>query len=165
MTVVLDGYIEHGDSLGNRGVLGPGDVQWFDPFCPSIVPSDSWPTLYLRMTAAGGIIHSEIGHKDHVGHVLQLWLNLPGKDKMSKTHYQDLLNDKIPVVQKGILHSFCWMFGTGLSVPCRWRLHSSDLRKIWRRDRSRQELCSRPRPPNNRGGYWQTLRVQDTFQL
>jgi len=78
VTVVLDGELEHEDSKGNRGVLGPGDVQW--------------------MTAAGGIIHSEIGHKDSVAHVLQLWLNLPAKDKMGPTHYQDLLKDKIPLV-------------------------------------------------------------------
>jgi quercetin 2,3-dioxygenase len=69
VTVVLDGALEHGDSRGNAGVLGPGDVQW--------------------MTAGSGIIHRELAHRDERVHSLQLWVNLPSTLKMVESRYQD----------------------------------------------------------------------------
>jgi len=80
VTLVLDGKLEHSDSKGNKGILSTGDVQW--------------------MTAAGGIVHSELAHADSIVHCLQLWLNLPAKNKMDRTRYQDLLDKNIPVVEK-----------------------------------------------------------------
>ena len=83
VTIVYDGEVEHRDSTGNGGVIGPGDVQW--------------------MTAAGGIIHEEF-HSTAFGktggpfHMVQLWVNLPAKDKMAAPGYQSLLKADIPVV-------------------------------------------------------------------
>lgn len=84
VTIALQGEVEHGDSVGNRGVIGPGDVQW--------------------MTAASGIIHEEFLSRDFLkrGGVLemvQLWVNLPAKDKMVAPKYQSILSRDIPVVQ------------------------------------------------------------------
>ncbi|MFI1911810.1 pirin family protein [Nocardia sp. NPDC020380] len=70
VTVVLDGVLEHGDSLGHAGALEPGDVQW--------------------MTAGRGIIHRELAYRNEFAHTLQLWLNLPSDQRMTETHYQDL---------------------------------------------------------------------------
>jgi redox-sensitive bicupin YhaK (pirin superfamily) len=78
VTTVLDGVLEHGDSLGNAGALHPGDVQW--------------------MTAGRGIIHREVAFRDEHAHTLQLWLNLPSGDKMADTRYQDLLTAARPKV-------------------------------------------------------------------
>ena len=71
VTYMLDGRMRHEDHLGNRGDLGPGDVQW--------------------MTAAGGIIHSEMPQQTH-GRMrgFQLWLNLPASEKMRPAHYRDI---------------------------------------------------------------------------
>ena len=84
VTIAFQGEIEHGDSVGNRGVIGPGDVQW--------------------MTAASGIIHEEFLGQEFLkrGGVLemvQLWVNLPTKDKMIAPKYQPILNQDIPEVQ------------------------------------------------------------------
>jgi redox-sensitive bicupin YhaK (pirin superfamily) len=70
VTLVLDGVLEHGDSLGNAGALTAGDIQW--------------------MTAGRGIIHRELAFKNEQAHILQLWVNLPGEMKMVDTRYQDL---------------------------------------------------------------------------
>ncbi|GIH17940.1 pirin family protein [Rugosimonospora africana] len=70
VTLVLDGVLEHGDSLGNAGTLEPGDVQW--------------------MTAGSGIIHRELAFRDEHAHTLQLWVNLPADRKFVPTRYQDL---------------------------------------------------------------------------
>jgi hypothetical protein len=70
VTLVLDGVLEHGDSLGNAGALEPGDVQW--------------------MTAGRGIIHRELAFRNEHAHTLQLWLNLPADKKLVETRYQDL---------------------------------------------------------------------------
>jgi redox-sensitive bicupin YhaK (pirin superfamily) len=78
VTTVLDGVLEHGDSLGNRGALHVGDVQW--------------------MTAGRGIIHRELAYRNERAHTLQLWLNLPAKHKMTATRYQDLLATARPRV-------------------------------------------------------------------
>jgi redox-sensitive bicupin YhaK (pirin superfamily) len=80
ITYVLAGTVEHGDSMGNSGVIGAGDVQW--------------------MTAGSGIIHQEMPKGDAVGqmHGFQLWANLPASLKMTKPRYQDIKAADIPVV-------------------------------------------------------------------
>ncbi len=80
ITYVLAGTVEHGDSLGNRGVIGPGDVQW--------------------MTAGSGIVHQEMPMGDDAGrmHGFQLWLNLPREHKMTDPRYQEVPAEGIPEV-------------------------------------------------------------------
>ena len=80
ITYVLSGTVEHGDSLGNRGRLGSGDVQW--------------------MTAGRGIMHQEMPQGDALGrmHGFQLWANLPSSLKMTAPHYQDVQAAAIPEV-------------------------------------------------------------------
>ncbi len=80
VTTVLDGVLEHGDSLGNAGALQPGDVQW--------------------MTAGRGIIHRELAYRNEHAHTLQLWLNLPAARKLTDTRYQDLLAAGRPRVRR-----------------------------------------------------------------
>ena len=77
VTYMLDGHMRHEDHLGNRGDLGPGDVQW--------------------MTAAGGIVHSEMPQQT-AGRMrgFQLWLNLPAAEKMWPAHYRDIPASQIP---------------------------------------------------------------------
>lgn len=80
-SIMLSGKMEHKDSMGNEGVIGPGGVQW--------------------MTAGRGIIHSEMPVVTSGQlHGFQLWINLPAKDKMCKPRYQDLQADDIPVAEK-----------------------------------------------------------------
>ncbi len=77
VTYMLSGEFRHEDSTGNKGDLGPGSVQW--------------------MTAAGGIIHSEMPiMKEGKLHGFQLWVNMPAKLKMSKPSYQNIEPKKIP---------------------------------------------------------------------
>jgi quercetin 2,3-dioxygenase len=80
ITYVLAGTVEHGDSLGNLGKMGPGDVQW--------------------MTAGSGILHQEMPHGDAQGrmHGFQLWANLPSSLKMTAPRYQDIPAIEIPEV-------------------------------------------------------------------
>jgi len=80
ITYVLSGSVQHGDSLGNRGAMGPGDVQW--------------------MTAGSGILHQEMPKGDEHGrmHGFQLWANLPKALKMTDPRYQDILAKEIPEV-------------------------------------------------------------------
>ncbi len=80
ITYVLTGTVEHGDSLGNRGRMGAGDVQW--------------------MTAGSGILHQEMPEGDAQGrmHGFQLWANLPSSLKMTKPRYQDVEAKEIPEV-------------------------------------------------------------------
>jgi redox-sensitive bicupin YhaK (pirin superfamily) len=80
ITYVLTGTVDHGDSLGNRGTLGAGDVQW--------------------MTAGSGIIHQEMPKGDPHGrmHGFQLWANLPAALKMTAPRYQDVTSTDIPEV-------------------------------------------------------------------
>jgi redox-sensitive bicupin YhaK (pirin superfamily) len=80
ITYVLAGNVEHGDSLGNRGSLGAGDVQW--------------------MTAGSGILHQEMPQGDAQGrmHGFQLWANLPSSLKMTRPRYQDVSAQDIPEV-------------------------------------------------------------------
>jgi redox-sensitive bicupin YhaK (pirin superfamily) len=80
ITYVLAGEVTHGDSLGNRGTMGPGDVQW--------------------MTAGSGILHQEMPKGDPSGrmHGFQLWANLPRQHKMTAPRYQDIHSSEIPEV-------------------------------------------------------------------
>ena len=80
ITYVLAGTVEHGDSLGNHGILADGDVQW--------------------MTAGSGILHQEMpkGNQRGLMHGFQLWANLPAALKMTTPRYQDVTADDIPVV-------------------------------------------------------------------
>ena len=80
ITYVLAGNVEHGDSLGNRGSLGAGDVQW--------------------MTAGSGIMHQEMPKGDSEGrmHGFQLWANLPAALKMTAPRYQDIAAKDIPEI-------------------------------------------------------------------
>jgi redox-sensitive bicupin YhaK (pirin superfamily) len=83
VTIVYDGEVEHRDSTGQGGVIGPGDVQW--------------------MTAAGGILHEEFHSRGFTRTggpflMVQLWVNLPAKDKMSKPGYQSIRDSDIPAV-------------------------------------------------------------------
>jgi len=79
ITYVLAGTVEHGDSLGNSGVISAGDVQW--------------------MTAGSGIIHQEMPKGDRIGrmHGFQLWANLPASLKMTRPRYQEVKAGDIPV--------------------------------------------------------------------
>jgi redox-sensitive bicupin YhaK (pirin superfamily) len=80
ITYVLAGTVDHGDSLGNRGTLGAGDVQW--------------------MTAGSGILHQEMPQGDPEGrmHGFQLWANLPSSLKMTRPRYQDIEAAAIPEI-------------------------------------------------------------------
>lgn len=83
VTLVYQGEVEHKDSAGNTGKIGPGDVQW--------------------MTAARGILHEELHssaftRQGGMLEMIQLWVNLPAKDKMSPPHYQEIVNADIPVI-------------------------------------------------------------------
>src|SRR5260370_350784 len=80
ITYVLAGTVEHGDSMGNRGAIAPGDVQW--------------------MTAGSGIIHQEMPKGDQAGrmHGFQLWANLPAALKMTAPRYQEVKAADIPIV-------------------------------------------------------------------
>lgn len=84
VTIVYKGEVEHRDSTGSGGTIGPGDVQW--------------------MTAASGILHEEF-HSDEFTRkggtleMVQLWVNLPAKDKMAAPGYQTILDSDIPSVE------------------------------------------------------------------
>lgn len=80
ITYVIDGQVEHGDSLGNSGVIFSGDIQW--------------------MTAGSGIIHQEMPQGDENGRMggFQLWANLPAREKMTPPRYRDVTNEQIPQV-------------------------------------------------------------------
>ena len=83
VTVAYQGEIEHHDSEGNQGTIGPGDVQW--------------------MTAASGIVHEEwlspkFNASGGVLEMAQLWVNLPAKDKMTPPRYQEIVKAQIPTV-------------------------------------------------------------------
>jgi redox-sensitive bicupin YhaK (pirin superfamily) len=80
ITYVLAGTVEHGDSLGNKGALGAGDIQW--------------------MTAGSGILHQEMPQGDAQGrvHGFQLWANLPSRLKMTAPRYQDVKAAEVPEV-------------------------------------------------------------------
>lgn len=80
ITYVLDGDVEHGDSMGNRGNITAGDVQW--------------------MTAGSGIIHQEMPKGNRKGEMLgfQLWANLPAENKMMEPRYREMKRNDMPIV-------------------------------------------------------------------
>ncbi len=80
ITYMLDGEVDHGDSLGNEGTINPGEVQW--------------------MTAGSGIIHQEMPRGDTSGKMggFQLWANLPASHKMTDPKYRDVKSSDIPEV-------------------------------------------------------------------
>ncbi len=79
VTYMIEGKVEHGDSLGNKGVIGSGDIQW--------------------MTAGGGIIHQEMPQRyEGMMRGFQLWVNLPASHKMMGPRYRDVTKDIIPEV-------------------------------------------------------------------
>ncbi len=84
VTIVYQGEVEHKDNAGNAGKIGSGDVQW--------------------MTAARGILHEEMHSRQFTEQggwleMIQLWVNLPAKDKMTVPRYQEISNASIPVVE------------------------------------------------------------------
>ncbi len=83
VTYMLDGSTSHRDSLGNSGIIGPGDVQW--------------------MTSGRGILHEEMPRRGESGNIygFQLWVNLPAKLKMSQPRYQEVNASTIPTYEKG----------------------------------------------------------------
>jgi hypothetical protein len=83
ITYIIEGEVDHADSLGNKGVIGPGEVQW--------------------MTAGSGIIHQEMPRGDARGRMggFQLWANLPAERKMMDPRYFGLAAADIPVARKG----------------------------------------------------------------
>jgi hypothetical protein len=82
ITYMLAGEVAHGDSLGNNGTIGPGDVQW--------------------MTAGSGIIHQEMPKGDPQGRMggFQLWANLPAARKMMDPRYRDVKREQVPVIRQ-----------------------------------------------------------------
>ncbi len=79
ITYLVHGEIDHGDSLGNKGVIKDGDCQW--------------------MTAGSGILHQEMPQASPIMLGVQVWLNLAQKDKMTDPKYRDLTKDRIPVYE------------------------------------------------------------------
>lgn len=120
VTIVYSGEVEHRDSSGSGGSIGPGDVQW--------------------MTAASGLVHEEFhgrefARKGGVLEMVQLWVNLPAKDKMLPPRYQGILKSQIPALSLprdcGSLRVIAGEFG-GVKGPARtftpinvWDLHLS----------------------------------------
>src|SRR5512135_1802125 len=82
VTYMLEGSVHHRDSLGNAGLIGPGDVQW--------------------MTSGRGIMHEEMPRRGPDGRVMgfQLWVNLPAALKMGRPRYQEVNSNSIPVSEK-----------------------------------------------------------------
>ena len=83
VTIVYEGEVEHRDSTGNGGIIGKGDVQW--------------------MTAAGGILHEEFHSQAYATsggpfEMVQLWVNLPAKDKLAPPGYQGIVDAQIPAL-------------------------------------------------------------------
>jgi len=106
VTIVYDGEVEHRDSTGQGGIIGPGDVQW--------------------MTAGGGILHEEF-HSPAFARtggpfrMVQLWVNLPARDKMTRPGYQSILNAAIPTValpdNAGTARIIAGQFGADANGP------------------------------------------------
>lgn len=81
VTYMLNGKVEHGDSIGNKGVIDSGDIQW--------------------MTAGSGILHQEMpqAQKDML-QGMQLWVNLPSENKMMEPRYRGITREEVPVIKK-----------------------------------------------------------------
>jgi redox-sensitive bicupin YhaK (pirin superfamily) len=82
VTYMLEGNVRHRDSIGNMGIIGPGDVQW--------------------MTSGRGIMHEEMPQRGLNGIIngFQLWVNLPSQLKMSAPRYQEITSESIPMIEK-----------------------------------------------------------------
>jgi redox-sensitive bicupin YhaK (pirin superfamily) len=82
VTYMINGVVEHGDSLGNKGTISSGDIQW--------------------MTAGSGIVHQEMPQRfDGFMHGFQLWVNLPAKKKMMDPRYRGILGSAVPKIDIG----------------------------------------------------------------
>lgn len=103
ITYILEGLVEHGDSMGNSGVIGAGEVQW--------------------MTAGSGIIHQEMPRKSPTGTMwgFQLWANLPAAQKMMPPRYRDIKASDIPEVtlESGVRIKIVSGEVSGISGPVR----------------------------------------------
>ena len=109
VTIAYQGAVEHRDSAGHHGTIGPGDVQW--------------------MTAASGIVHEEwheraFTRRGGTMEMAQLWVNLPAKDKLAPPAYQDIRSAQIPVAELGagsslrvIAGEFRGASGAGIKGP------------------------------------------------
>jgi len=107
VTIVYSGEVEHRDSTGGGGLIGPGDVQW--------------------MTAASGLVHEEMHGRDFTKRggtleMVQLWVNLPAKDKKAAPHYQSITVAQIPEVpladQAGTMRVIAGSY-SGVTGPAR----------------------------------------------
>jgi hypothetical protein len=136
ITYVLAGTVEHGDSLGNRGSLGAGDVQW--------------------MTAGSGILHQEMPRGDARGrmHGFQLWANLPSSLKMTKPRYQDVTAQEIPEIVEDD--------GTAVRVICGEFWGKEGSHRGRRRRSAHTSMCRSPRSEEapGRGNVTSRLRVR-----
>ncbi len=134
ITYVLAGEVDHGDSLGNKGVLGAGDVQW--------------------MTAGSGIMHQEMPRGDAQGrmHGFQLWANLPRSLKMTAPRYQDIKAADVPEVidddgtKVRVVTGDFW----GKKGPVEGRRGRSALSRHLGAAGQAQDLQGRGRPPRLR---------------
>jgi len=119
VTYVLAGTVEHGDSMGNRGAIAAGDVQW--------------------MTAGSGIIHQEMPKGDQSGrmHGFQLWANLPSSLKMTAPRYQEVKALDIPEIKDDD--------GTRVRVVCGSFIHGTPGGNFPEKDARRVTGCPRTR--------------------
>eukprot|EP00158_Paraphelidium_tribonemae_P001832 Partr_v1_DN24857_c0_g1_i2_m29782 putative pirin (iron-binding nuclear protein) len=113
VTYMLDGRFMHEDFAGHSGTIGPGDLQW--------------------MTAGRGIVHAEMPHKESgVAHGLQLWVNLPAREKMCEPRYQELLAAQVPTASPADGVAVKIMageaFGVSASVFTKTPIHYLDVR-------------------------------------
>ncbi len=135
ITYVLAGTVEHGDSMGNRGAIASGDVQW--------------------MTAGSGIIHQEMPKGDATGrmHGFQLWANLPAALKMTKPRYQEVKAAEIPAVKDDD--------GTEARIVCGsfWGKKGSGGRDRGRPDLPRRYGAARSQENSSRGNYAPRVRL------
>ena len=144
VTYLLSGEMQHRDSWGNHGLLGPGDVQW--------------------MTAGSGLVHSEMPGERFTReggrlHGFQLWINLPRRDKMIAPRYQDTPSARIPVARgegvsvrviageslgtKGVIETRIPILYLDVTLDSGRRFHSGDSRdreRVRFRDRRRRQV-------------------------
>src|SRR5579884_3018974 len=153
ITYVLAGTVEHGDSMGNRGAIAAGDVQW--------------------MTAGRGIIHQEMPKGDEAGrmHGFQLWANLPASLKMTDPRYQEIKAPDVPVITDDDGTHVRIVCGTFWAKKGRWTgsrpiRFTSTFRSRrgggklcrWRPRGTRSRTCSRAR------ANFRTLRGRKRFR-
>ncbi len=130
VTIVYQGELEHRDSAGNSGRIGPGDVQW--------------------MTAASGLVHEEKHSKAFTQQggtleIIQLWVNLPAAHKMIAPRYQEILASDIPAVPIGSGHSYVRVIAGEFQVSEQSRTEVSERSRTEVSERSRTEASERSR--------------------